>query len=150
MKINITKKEYALLLDIFEMGIWVLNAHQIGEDPERDKYLEVEQKFYSFAKDFGYGKYITYDKKLKEYFATQEFEDKSPAHDYISEFENDSFWEELIRRLAQRDLIRQEGREKYLEMDGKERFTKEGIISEKYSDEFEENGLENLEVKLNP
>jgi len=51
MKINITKKEYRLLLDILYLGDWMLTAHDDQETPEKEKYQDVIQKFYSYAKD---------------------------------------------------------------------------------------------------
>jgi len=50
MKINITKSEYRLLLDVLSISDWVMNSHKIGKNPKSEPYKELEQKFMSFAK----------------------------------------------------------------------------------------------------
>ncbi len=149
MKIHMTKKEYKILLELLEMAHWILYAYSNDNEEESDKqtYHNLIQKLYSYAKRFGFNNLIEYDKKLGEYFPTKEFEDTSDACDYIEAFENDAFWEELIERLVQRDLILQEGWERLQDLDMKERFQKEEPIREKYVSEFEEKGLINLFIK---
>ena len=46
MKINFTKNEYRLLLDMVEMAEWVLNAHRTDPSDEVKEYSEVYQKFF--------------------------------------------------------------------------------------------------------
>ncbi|PXF58474.1 MAG: hypothetical protein C4B58_06330 [Deltaproteobacteria bacterium] len=147
MKINITKKEYKSLLDIFSIGDWILNAHKVGNDPETEEYEKLEQKFYSYAEDMGYGDLITYDTKLKRFFPTKKFDETSKYRDLIDEFENDTFWDELIHRLVERDLIKQEGGVKnIMNMNFRERLEKEEPLEKKYATEFEANGLENIRI----
>jgi hypothetical protein len=146
MKINITKKEYRTLLEIVEIANWVLYAHKTEEEPETEKYRELEQKLLSYAKEMGLKHFVKYEKKLEKYFLTKEFEDKSPFMDYIDDYNNNTFWDELVDRLSFRDLIRQEGEEKYREMSLMERFQKEDPIREKYYNEFQINGLNNIRI----
>ena len=65
MKINITKKEYRLLLDILSIADWVMNAYQTEDDPRTKPYEDLEQKFLSYAKDFGFENLIVYDQSSK-------------------------------------------------------------------------------------
>ncbi len=64
MKINITKKDYRLLLDILSIATWVMNSHKIEPDPKSIPYEELEQKFLSYAKQFGYGHLVMYNQKM--------------------------------------------------------------------------------------
>ncbi len=147
MKINITKKEYKTLLEILEIADWILHAHKTDEPPEDTKpYRELEQKVFALSKDFGYDHLITFDKELQTYFPTSEFEDTSPGMDYIEDFENESFWEDLIARFVERDLIREMGEEKYLSLDPIERIEKEEPHWKKYGAEFEAHGIDQLEI----
>ena len=114
MKINITKKEYKTLVEILEIADWVLHAHEIEKSEDTRSYREFSQKIFSLAKDFGFDHLIEYEKQLQEYFPTSEFEDTSPGMAFIEKFENESFWEDLIDRLVQRDLIRELGEEKII------------------------------------
>jgi hypothetical protein len=146
MKINFTKKEYRTLLEIFEIAHWVLHAHKTREYPNTAKYRKLEQKIFSCAKDMGFEDLIMFDTELERYYPTAEFEETSPAMKFITEFENDTFWEELIERLVQRDLIRQEGKEGIVNMSIEERFQKEEPLEEKYSTEFETYGLDRISI----
>ena len=57
------------------------------------------------------------------------------------------FWDELIDRLAEKDLIQQEGSvEEVMKLSLEERITKEGILKEKYAKEFAKNGLRNVTI----
>ena len=44
MKIEITKKEYRALLDVFHLADWVLHAYKTEEGPETEEYRALEQK----------------------------------------------------------------------------------------------------------
>ncbi len=144
MKINITKKEYLTFLEILEIADWVLHAHHAEERSETTKYKEFEQKVFSYAKDMGFDELVDYASHLKRYFPTREFEETSPGREFIREFEDDTFWDELVQRLVERDLIRQAGEEKLLSMTPEERFEAEEPLEKRYADEFYHNGLENL------
>ena len=129
-----------------EIASWVLYAHKTEEEPETVKYRDLEQKLLSYAKEIGLKHFVKYEKKLGKYFLTKEFEDKSAFMDYIDDYNNDTFWDELINHLSLRDLIRQEGEEKYRGMSLMERFLKEEPIREKYYNEFQMNGLNNIRI----
>ncbi len=53
MKINITKKEYQLFLDMVYLSDWVLHAHSEERTEAKKPYKELEQKILSFANEFG-------------------------------------------------------------------------------------------------
>ena len=148
MKINFTKKEYLLLLDILYMADWVLNAHREADEKEDTReYEKLEQKILSYAKKMGMEKYVDFDPEYDMYFHSRFFEETRRAQEFIDEFENDCFWEELIDRLTRRDFLKSFSEEEIKEMDPYTRFERLLELSEKYSDEFEKNGLKNLVVK---
>ena len=149
MKINYTKKEYRLLLDMVEMAEWVLNAHKTNPSDEIKKFSEIYQKILSYAKDMGFENLIVYDKDLEGYFATAEYEESEHMR-YIEEFEDDVFWDALPNRLAVRDLVRQVGEKKYEEMEFVERATKLVELESVYYDELEEHGIDNLRFDNQP
>lgn len=146
MKIDFNKKEYMALLDILEIAEWVINAHKIDTQNKETVYSKLEQKIYSYAKEMGFEELIEYDDNLKSYFPTRMFEENSPAHQFIDEYDNEIFWEELIERLVERDLIDQLGVERFRIMSPVERIKKEAPLRSKYGTEFEKNGIENLRV----
>lgn len=145
MKINFTKKQYEDLVKLVYLGTWMVNAHRT--DDRVEKYEELEQYILSFYKDFGMENFILFDEELKRFFPTKEFEEETDVEQYIDEYNNDIFWEELIDRLARRDFIRAYGEENLLKMTWEERFEKEQPFIDKYDEEFEKNGIENLDIK---
>ncbi|MFA6599192.1 MAG: hypothetical protein WCS69_15830 [Ignavibacteriaceae bacterium] len=147
MEINFSKKEYVALLDMLEIAEWIMNSFKIEIDDENSVYQKLEQKIYSFAKKMGCEELIEYDDTLQEYFPTRELDDTSPAMEFINEYDNETFWDELIERLVERDLEMQVGSKNYKRMTIEEMFSKEAPIEEKYSLEFDKNGVKNLYLK---
>lgn len=144
MKINITKKEYRLLLDVFSIATWVMNSHKYEPDPESVPYEELEQKFMAFAKDFGFKNLVEYDPKKETYYPTGEYEVTESDMKFIDEFEEDVFWDKLCSRLAKRDFINEIGIQKFKSMDSFYRFQKIDERALNYHKEFENNGIKNL------
>jgi hypothetical protein len=69
---------------------------------------------------------------------------------FIAEFENNTFWDELMKRLAERDLIEEIGsEEEYYKMDTIKRINLQETVQEKYLNEFQENGIKNICLKSN-
>jgi hypothetical protein len=143
MKINFTNKEYRLLLDMVEIAEWVLNSHRTDPSDEIKKYSEIYQKVLSYAKEMGFENLITYDKNLGGYYATFEYEESEHMR-YIEQFEDDVFWEALPNRLAMRDLVKQVGEKRYMEMEFEERAIKLVELESIFYKELNENGIDNL------
>jgi hypothetical protein len=146
MQIELSKEEYRNLIDMIQIAGWVMNAHKTEKDSSTEKYSKLEQKIYSFANKIGCENLIEYDKETDEYFPTKEF-DEGQGMQYIEEYDNDSFWDELIDRLVARDVIQKIGEKKVRKITLEERFEAEEPFIEKYSIEFEQNGLDNIEIK---
>ena len=147
MKINFTKKEYKVLLEMIALADWVLHATKVKEDPKTAGHRELEEKIYSYAKEMGYKHLIEYSKRLERHFPSRQFEENGPVRTFIEEYENDIFWEELIARLADRDLLREFGDDKPSAISGNEMMVRTMRFEEKYSDEFVANGLDNVVIK---
>jgi hypothetical protein len=145
-QIEFSNEEYRFLLDMVYIADWVMNAHEVGQQEETKPYEKLEQRLLFLARDFGSAEYITWDEQLQKYFTTRAYEEERPAMDFIDKFENDSFWEELVARLADRDANRKYGQKKLTKMSFEERSKKIGEIEEKYSVEFEKNGLDRLQI----
>jgi len=145
MKINFTKAEYRLLLDLVSIGTWVLTSHDTEEDQKKKKHEEVEQKIFSHAKEFGCEKLIVYEQKFQRYFETREY-DESEKEVFIEEYDEKTFWHELTNRLAERDFIKEYGLEQAKEMSPEERLREIYKHEDKWSDEFEAHGIDRLKI----
>jgi len=145
MKINFSKKQFENLIKLVYLGNWMINAIRVGDEKIK-KYDEIEQYIYSFAKDFGLEKYIEFSKKYNKFFPARELEEGTDVEQYREEYDNETFWEDLIDRLTRRDFVKKYGEETVKKMSLEERIEKEYPFEEKYRNEFEKNGIENLKV----
>ncbi len=148
MKINITKKQYKILLELLYLGDWVINARFTENDDEFKKDVsDLSNYFRSFAKDFGTKENeLTYSKELNQYFFAKEKE--LEVHNYIEEYNEDVFWEELQERLVMMEFDKIYHEDIQKKMSIEERFQKIREIENKYDQEFETNGIENLYVNF--
>lgn len=145
MEINFTKEEYRTLINALYLANWLISAYDTEDKPETKRYTKLEQKILSLAKDFGQEKLVEYDDKLKMYFHTKKVEDNL-IENFISPYDNNTFWEELIDRLAKRDLFKDYEEKAIENMTGEEIFNLLSNYEEKYSLELEKNGIENLKI----
>ena len=146
MEIDLSNEEYKSLIEMMYIADWVMNAHKTEKDPSTEQYAQLEQKIYSFADQMGHPNLVQYDEKLGEYFPAKLLEE-GPVMQYVDDYDNDTFWDELVERLVERDLLREVGEAKFRRMRVEERWTAEDPLREKYDIEFEENGLENIEIR---
>lgn len=144
MKVNITKKEYKVLVDMLEIADWVLRSYRLEDDPETAEYQALGQKFLALAKDMGARNLVDFDAETGRYYASAVHEEKSRMMEFIDEYNNDVFWDELAERLALRDLVRAEGEERIRAMNFDERSEKIETLRGAYLDEFHANGITRL------
>ncbi|MBL4608212.1 MAG: hypothetical protein JKY01_10360 [Pseudomonadales bacterium] len=146
MKINFTKKEYRALVELLDMADWVVNAHSVEESADVVKYSEIIQKVFSHHKEMECEDLIEHSKKLNGYYLTKEGEENCRSRQYIEEFEEDSFWEVLISKLVDRDVIKKYGVESLSDLEIEERFSAIGAAEDVWATELEENGLARIEI----
>lgn len=149
MQITLTKEQYKDLTKMVYLGDWMINAIRSGAPGDEliQKYRDLEQYIFSFVREVELEDWIMFDEGLKRFFPTAEFEWNPEIKKYHNEYDNDTFWEELVHRLAERDFVKHYGEEKIKKMAPRERFEKEEPFLEKYDREFVENGIENLKIK---
>lgn len=147
MKLDITEEEYRSLLDLLYMGNWVLHAHKSEEDDRTKPYDTLLQKIYSSAGAAGFGPLVEYDPRDRRFYPAPEFENSTKAVEFIDEFVDDSFWDELAFRLAERDAARRVGGYEQLRLLGPdERTALMTPAEERYYDEFYQNGIDHLVI----
>ena len=104
MKIEFSREEYRALVEVFSLTGMVLDAYGRGQVPEKKAFYELEQKIYASCDDFGSGDLIRRDERSNE--LARKWDEKSPERmvRIYDQFVDDAFWEELITRMAGRDL----------------------------------------------
>ncbi|KTD59579.1 hypothetical protein Lsan_2170 [Legionella santicrucis] len=146
MKINITKKEYRTLLDMLYIADWVLHSYTIKET-KQNEYEALKQKFLSYFKEMEADDLIEFSPEFDEYFEKTQYEELINEK-FIEPYEKKLFWDELIQRLSERDVIHAMGVEQYRKMDPMERMRKVEEIKAQYANEFEKHGVKHLKLSV--
>lgn len=134
MKIEISKEQFHTLLELVYLGNWLVNSYR---DEEIRKYSDLETEIFLMAKQFGLGHFADEDG-----FPTRVFETK--VINFIEEYDGETFWDELVRRMALRDLYRKHGKEKLMKMSTEERFGEMCELENRYGEIFHKEGLDAL------
>lgn len=146
MKLDLDRQEYLTLLTVVQIADWILHANGADPPEEPEDFHALMQKILDKAEDAGCGNLVEHDPAQKRRFFTREFENTSLGVAYVEQYEDDIFWEWLVQRLAERDLIRKHGEEAYANLSPVDRAKREGPYLEMYDHEIREHGLDRLEV----
>ncbi len=139
-----------MLLQILEIAQWVVGSHAVGPQPEAKPFDDLEQKIFALAKEYGLDSLVKFDNRLEQYFETRHYEETCSAMEFVDKFESDSFWENLIDRLVERDVVKKVGHKVLSEMGPKERIMAYGEREDFYAEEFENHGLERVAIVVEP
>ena len=104
------------------------------------------QKLYSFAADMGCEELIEADRERNEYVPTQQFERTTRTTEFIEEYDDDTFWDALISRLAERDVYEQVEVDRRDTMNIEEYWERSEPIEEAYYQEFRRHALDRLRL----
>jgi hypothetical protein len=142
MKVSFTPKEYARLLELAHLGLWVAGARPDDPATMPERYAAVAQKAFALAEPLGCADLVESD--VNGQFFPNEKLTTGPVSEKIDRFVEDAFWSELVARLAERDLRAELGDTKLtdeLTPEEEERLT---VIEDSYWREFEANGVDHL------
>ena len=144
MKVSFTTKEYARLLELVHMGLWVAGARPDDPATMPDRYAELAQKTFALAEPLGCADLVEVDIN-GQYFLNEKLTD-GPVAEKIDRFVEDAFWSELVSRLAERDLRSELGPTKLTEELTDDEEERLDAMAESYWREFETKGTDNLVV----
>lgn len=66
----------------------------------------MEDYIFSYAHDFGLDELVDHEEKDGDkYYPTRTFEEETDVQDLIEEYDNETFWEEIIERFSDRDFM---------------------------------------------
>ncbi len=147
MTIECTPQEFENLVKLVSLGSWMVN----GIRPEEEriaKFKDVEQAVYAAAHDTGLSHLVEYSEAKEKMIPTQSLETDKEIEACKEYYDSEIFWTELTQRLAMRDFLRDFGHE-VASMPLKEQAEKRHSIIERYVNEFEKNGVDNLALRKN-
>ena len=143
MKIECTKEEFKVLMDLVYAGNLLINGPKSKEE-RIQSYSDMEQSIFAMAKDYELGELVEYDEEFKEYMPTHEYEEDE-FNEHIDAYDTAVFWDELVMRLARRDALNYAG-------DVDQNITKAALremqlkLEEQYEEEIADNGIMNLKI----
>ncbi len=142
MDIKLSRAQYETLMRLVYLGNWVVNGFR---DKDKDADSDALENFvYAKARDFGLGDRIVYDEAADAHFPTESQESEWMAD--LDDYKNDLFWDELMYRLADRDLVARFGEANVEAMPVEERKRMEDELADQYYKEFEKTGLDRLQL----
>ena len=149
LKIKLTKEQFEVLLKLVYLGNWMVNANRDGSpgNPHKEKYEAIENYIFSFAKGFGFSEYVDdEDAGSGRFYPTRAFEEETDVQKLHEEYDEETFWDELIDRLGERDFYQYYSKDEIRKMSQEERFDKLYEFIDKWADEMSENGVERLKI----
>jgi hypothetical protein len=142
MQLNLTKDQYQKLMELVYLGNWMVNSYRT--DDRVDEYDRTAEHVLSLAPAAGFVDRVEFDEFEGRYFPSRKFDEE--LRQYVDEYDDDVFWNTLIDRLAERDLIRAHGEETVNKMEWDEYNQKIEPYIKKYEKEIDDSGVENLEI----
>ncbi len=142
MKVSFTTKEFARLLELVHMGLSVAGAR--ADDPATmpERYEDLAQKLFGMAEGFGCAELVESDVN-GELFLNERVTEGAAA-EKLDAFAEDTFWAELVARLAARDLRAEIGSAAEAEELEPEHEEKLAEMQDAYWREFEQSGVDHL------
>jgi len=150
MKILFTKNEYRTLLDMIYLAEWMLTSYEEKPNPAKAKYEHLAQKIYSHAKEIGWESLVVSSAADNRYFPTKEYEEKSGIYAHIDDYETESFWDQLIDRLTERDIVEKMGEDETARLSNSAYEALANPIADNYAREFADNGVDRLRLGDEP
>ena len=147
MKIHFTKKEFRTLIKLIQISDWIMHSHKIGVS-KADESVEmgIIQKIYSYSKEMGCDDLVEYSKELKMFLETDDAESYSEARVAIEEYDEETFWEELIDRISRRDTLNKYTEEVFSNLSPEDRMNALFDSETPWVEEFEKYGLERVGI----
>ena len=145
MHLRLSQEELATLIEMVSLASDVANLNP--EDKAHAGYARfeaLESKVLESAKHNGMGSVIEFDPARGKNRVTEAFQTESFFQQCLEEFRSQSFWEELMMRLAERDIIREIGEKSYLARTEKAREEKTKPLEKRYWGKFVTKGISPL------
>ena len=135
VNIELTGKEFRLLLDMVYIGNWVLNSAR-GDDRIEDYDLLQEKLFACCPKN---GMKSLVQNWRGHIFPSREYEEGG-IHEAIADYEDAVFFDILAEELARRDMVSE-----HLNQDDMNELQQR---MGEYISEFEQNGVQNISLDI--
>jgi len=144
MKVSFTQKEYARLLELVHLGLWVTGTRTEIPSSTPERYAALSQKVLGLADQFGCADLVDTDEEGL-LMPSPKLED-GPAREKLDAYIDSSFWDELCSRLAERDLRAELGVDPLPPLLSEEQDARLHALEDSYWEEFEKKGVDRVYV----
>jgi hypothetical protein len=151
MHLRFSQQELETLVQMVSLAATVASWNQKESAADRVAVFEdLESKILEKAGHSGLGSWIEFDEETQRYRLRREVEEQMFHNECYDEFRNESFWDELAVRLADRDLIRAIGLREWEKLSEEERRARTTAWEKRYWEEFTKHGVERVAVLAPP
>jgi len=151
MHLRLSNSELATLVEMLSLAA---NVASWNQRPSAEQgiatYEALENKVLEIAAHSGLTDWIEFDEETNRFRVKPDVEDGLFYRECYDEFRNESFWDELTIRLADRDLQRAIGSHAWEAMTEEERREHAAKWEKRYWDEFHKRGVDHLVVVAPP
>lgn len=145
MHLRFTDEELATLVEMVSLATEMANMNPNDEgNAGFTRFEAIENKVLEAAKHTGMAEIVEYDVERGKNRVTETFQESSFFQRCFDEFRNAVFWEELMARLAERDLTREMGPAAYRALDEQERLKRLEPLEKRYWAKFQKDGMDPL------
>ncbi len=151
MHLRLTDQELATLVEMVSLAANVASwNHKETAAGKIAEFEDLESKILEKAGHSGLADWIEFDEESRRFRIREEIEQRLFYSECYEEFRNESFWDELAIRLADRDLARAIGYHAWEKLSEEERRARTASLEKRYWDEFSNNGVERVIVVAPP
>lgn len=143
IELKLTKRQYKALFDLVYLGDWMVNGIRV--EPLAP-YEDAAQQVYALAEKAGCPELAGYDPELKKHVVFDEAEPGTRLSEFKAAYDEETFWQELVERLSDRDLEREYGADALAKMSKDELIRLQIASEEAWDREFRERGIDQLEL----
>ncbi|MDX1681411.1 MAG: hypothetical protein R3242_11855 [Akkermansiaceae bacterium] len=150
MHLRLSDQELATLIEMVSLAADVATWNRKeGSQPKAAAFEELEAKLLAKAAHSGLGELLEFSEEEQRYRLRQDLPQPFFYQECYDEFRNESFWDELAIRLADRDLARAIGLKQWEALSEEQRRERTKDIEKRYWDEFTKRGVERI-IMLHP
>ncbi|TAE92751.1 MAG: hypothetical protein EAZ81_02040 [Verrucomicrobia bacterium] len=151
MNIRFSESEIEPLVELVSLASMIADWNQQPHFKAKTDAMQLlAQKVLEHLYHAGYSNLVAYDATEQFYHAADVTEKKSCSASCYDEFRQESFWEELVIRLADRELIQKIGFDAWNRLSEEKRREKTTEMEKRYWREFEAHGIDHLHLIYPP
>lgn len=145
MHLRLSEDEFSTLIDMVSLAAEVASLNQKpGTESSLENFANLEDKILGRAKAQGHSDIIEISPETEKHQVTAAYLTNSYIQDCIEEMRNETFWEELSYRLAEKEIMQKLGENTYLELPEERKIETITPLQKRHWQEFAQNGLKNI------